>query len=428
MAAVEAPSTRSRIETVDQTAKVLTELAGRLRSGAPMLERAANVYTQQMRAPNGNAWQGDAADSFDAAAQADHLTVVIPVIERAQLLADVSEHGSENLLGAQQMALQAIAEAESDAFTVGEDLSVNDNFLWRSAADQEARQQAAVAYRNYIAHWAARIDAESTRVVAKLRAGAAEMAALTPAHWRQPLTQSLSAGVRNPAAAQPLGASATATALDRTVSVAPGDGKPNQGIQSMGKGGLKESPGTEALSVRNSKDVHRIVDPLPPGKNPGVKTLPTPDEIRRLYEQLTENGKPIPSGTYPGERSLLEDGTEIKYRPTSKWGGPTVEIRYSDGTSVDVHLPERAEKPEPSPVPAPEPRPVPVTPPVHAPAPNPTPSPNPDNPPPSSPGGGGLGMQPSMSKEQEGVLEVIVGIGAALVAGIGAIGEWAFGR
>ena len=204
VAAVEAPSTRSRIETVDQTAKVLTELAGRLRSGAPMLERAANVYTQQMRAPNGNAWQGDAADSFDAAAQADHLTVVIPVIERAQLLADVSEHGSENLLGAQQMALQAIAEAESDAFTVGEDLSVNDNFLWRSAADQEARQQAAVAYRNYIAHWAARIDAESTRVVAKLRAGAAEMAALTPAHWRQPLTQSLSAGVRNPAAAQPL--------------------------------------------------------------------------------------------------------------------------------------------------------------------------------------------------------------------------------
>ena len=33
-----------------------------------------------------------------------------------------------------------------------------------------------------------------------------------------------------------------------------------------------------------------------------------------------------------------------------------------------------------------------------------------------------------MSKEQEGVLEVIVGIGAALIAGIGAIGEWAFGR
>lgn len=423
MAAVEPPLTRSKIETIDQTAKVLADLAGRLRSGAPVLERAADVYTEQMRAPNGSTWQGDTAASFIAAAHTDRSTAVIPMVMHAQGLADVSKRGSDSLLSAQHAALQAIAEAENDDFTVSDDLSVNDNYLWQSTTDQGTRQQAAVAYRNYIAHCAARLAAESTRIAGQLSAGAADMMAITPAHWHQPFTHSLLATASPPtnSAASPT-ALASKTAVEQRPPATRNIDRAAEGFQPLGRGGLKDAPGAEALSVHNSHDVHRIVDPLPPGRHPDVKTLPTPAEIRRLYEQLTENGKPLPPGTYNGEWAVLEDGTRIGYRPNSKWGGPTVEIWYPGEPKVDVHLPEREENPQPSPVPVPKPNPVPAPTPTSpaVEAPQGPPEPLPD-------GGGGLGS-PSVSPEQQGVLEVIVGIGAAIVAGIGAIGEWTFSR
>lgn len=118
--------------------------------------------------------------------------------------------------------------------------------------------------------------------------------------------------------------------------------------------------GAVELSVHDARDVHREVDPLPPGKNPGVKELPTPEEIRRLYEQLTENAGSAPRSTYPGDERMLEDGTRIGYRPNSGSGGPTVDIRYPDGTRVKVHLPEPPKGPEPEPAAAPAPAPIPA--------------------------------------------------------------------
>lgn len=136
---------------------------------------------------------------------------------------------------------------------------------------------------------------------------------------------------------------------------------PNQGVQNL-LGDLKDSPGAQALSVHNSQDVHDIVDPLPPGEHPNVKVLPTPEQIRGLYDQLTQNATPLPTGGYGygrGEWAQLPDGTKIGYRPDSKFGGPTVEIWYPGEPKVDVHLPkEKVPKPQPAPQPAPEPHPV----------------------------------------------------------------------
>jgi len=172
----------------------------------------------------------------------------------------------------------------------------------------------------------------------------------------------------------------------------------------------------DALSVKNAEDVHRIVDPLPPGRHPGVKTLPTPAAIHALYGQLTENSVPGPPSTYPGQWRVLEDGTKIGLRQTSKFGGPTVEIWYPDGTKTDVHLPERPKAPNPSPVPVPAP----------APAPAPVPLPAPDHSPvevPDSPFSPGPGSQPVVTPEEGGVIAVIGGIGVGIIAGIVELGK-----
>jgi hypothetical protein len=170
--------------------------------------------------------------------------------------------------------------------------------------------------------------------------------------------------------------------------------------------------------VQNAQDVHKIVDPLPPGENKGVKVLPTPQQIEDLYNQLTENATPLPPGTYGkglGKWASLPDGTRIGYRPTSEWGGPTVEIWYPDGKKVDVHLPER---PTPTPQPAPEPAPQPH--PVPAPT-TQTPAPEPHAPAHDDPGHPSIHVDPP----PPGVWATIVGILGVIGGIIGGIGEFA---
>ncbi|EID15887.1 hypothetical protein MXEN_05410 [Mycobacterium xenopi RIVM700367] len=178
--------TRSRIEAFDQTADVLTELAQRLRAGSQVLQSVADAYVDQIRAPNGTEWQGEAATGFLEEALPDQQSVN-RAVEHANAMADTAERGGDCVRGARESALEAITEAEEDGFTVGEDLSVTDNAAPASAAARAARQAAAVAHRNYIAHWAARLDAANASIGAQLNAGAAEMTAMTPAHWRQPI-------------------------------------------------------------------------------------------------------------------------------------------------------------------------------------------------------------------------------------------------
>jgi len=194
---------------------------------------------------------------------------------------------------------------------------------------------------------------------------------------------------------------------------------PNQGVHNL-SGDLKDSPGAQALSVQNNADVHKIVDPLPPGEHQGVKVLPTPQQIEDLYNQLTQNATPLPPGTYGkglGKWATLPDGTRIGYRPDSKWGGPTVEI-WDPGDSipsVSVHLPERS-TPEPQPAPEPAPQPHPVQPPVTQ-----TPAPHTDEPVHDDSGHPSIHVDPP----PPGVWATIVGILGVIGGVIGGIGEFA---
>jgi hypothetical protein len=179
--------TRSRIEAFNQTAAVLSDSATQWRGQAKRLEQAADFYVNQVRAPNGTEWSGQTAVSYFDTAYADRLAV-LPAVTHAHAMADVAERGGDRLLAARRAALAAIAEAEADDFSVGEDLSVTDKYVWQSPAEQATRQAAAVGHRNYIAHHAALLHAENQRVAAQLNNGAAQMAGMAPAHWRQPVT------------------------------------------------------------------------------------------------------------------------------------------------------------------------------------------------------------------------------------------------
>jgi CdiA C-terminal tRNase domain len=185
VAAADVALTRSRIEAFDQTADVLSGLAQRLRGGGPVVQQAGDTYVEQMRTPNATGWHGKTATRFLQEAHPDQESVN-RAVDHANAMADVAERGGDYLRGARESVLEAITQAEGDEFTVGEDLSVTDNFVWGSSVDRIARQQAAVAHRDFIGHWAGRLQTANTSIAAQLHAGAAEMTAMTPAHWRQP--------------------------------------------------------------------------------------------------------------------------------------------------------------------------------------------------------------------------------------------------
>ena len=117
--------TRSRIVHFDQTATTLSQLAGQMRIGATQWQNSAEAYVEQVDAPNGTEWTGQAANRYFNDAHADR-SVVNSAAEQAHSIADVAEHGADSLRGARESALAAITQAEEDNFTVGEDLSVSD--------------------------------------------------------------------------------------------------------------------------------------------------------------------------------------------------------------------------------------------------------------------------------------------------------------
>jgi hypothetical protein len=60
--------------------------------------------------------------------------------------------------------------------------------------------------------------------------------------------------------------------------------------------------------------------------------------VKRLYDNLTQGGKAIDPGSYPGTVKQLPDGTVVRIRPSSKSGGSTIDITYPDGTTGKVHV------------------------------------------------------------------------------------------
>jgi hypothetical protein len=74
-----------------------------------------------------------------------------------------------------------------------------------------------------------------------------------------------------------------------------------------------------------------------PGKNKRVRVVETEEEVRALYDELSEGGTPIERRGYNGKAVVLPGGTEIGLRETSKTNDVTVDVQPPDGKWVRVH-------------------------------------------------------------------------------------------
>lgn len=162
---------RSDVEAWDSSD--LDAAATRWRTVAGALESAFEQHRQNILTPGGTTWEGDAKD-----AALDRVTADTSVVRRQgdmhREVADIATRGSEDIQGARSRVLEAIAEAEQDDFTVGEDLSVTDN----RAYDEEtaaARVTAATEHAEFIRWRAEQLVATDALIGQQLEANAAEL-------------------------------------------------------------------------------------------------------------------------------------------------------------------------------------------------------------------------------------------------------------
>ena len=74
-----------------------------------------------------------------------------------------------------------------------------------------------------------------------------------------------------------------------------------------------------------------------PGRNKRVRVVETEEEVRALYDELSEGGTPIERRGYDGKAVVLPGGTEVGLRETSKTNDVTVDVQAPDGRRMRVH-------------------------------------------------------------------------------------------
>lgn len=89
---------------------------------------------------------------------------------------------------------------------------------------------------------------------------------------------------------------------------------------------------------RRSPD--EILRSLPKGKSGDVRLVRSEAELRRLWDELRRDGTLIPGRANRRFEAWyrLPDGTEVGLRPTSRTGGPTIDLFPPDSRAKKVHI------------------------------------------------------------------------------------------
>lgn len=115
--------TRSQVES--WSTSHLADAATNWREAATGSESTFDEHRQNITSPGGSTWEGDGKD-----AAIDRVTADCAVVGRQsgvlRQAADLAENGSYDIKAAKAKAEEAIAAAEDDGFSVGEDLTVTD--------------------------------------------------------------------------------------------------------------------------------------------------------------------------------------------------------------------------------------------------------------------------------------------------------------
>lgn len=145
----------------------------RWHASAELLESAIEQHRQNILTPGGTTWEGDAKDAALDRVTADKAVVRLQGDVHREA-ADVARRGSEDIRGARMHVLEAIAEAEQDDFSVGDDLSVTDNRAY-DVNTAAARATAATEHAEFIRWRAEQLAATDALVGQQLRAKAVEL-------------------------------------------------------------------------------------------------------------------------------------------------------------------------------------------------------------------------------------------------------------
>lgn len=167
--------TRSKIENWDITH--LEDAETRWRQMADESERLFEQHVHNLGAPGGTDWEGQARDAAYQRGLTD-LGVVQRQNDILRACADIAAGGRTDVSNARRKALDAIAAAEQDGFSVGEDLTVTDSRP-RNFFTQEARQIAATEYAEDIRWHAEQLEATDNLVGKRLTEKAAELHDIT---------------------------------------------------------------------------------------------------------------------------------------------------------------------------------------------------------------------------------------------------------
>jgi hypothetical protein len=257
-------------------------------------------------------WQGDGADTVRAATHAD-MTRVGAVADQLQAAAKVARGGASDLSAARSRVRYAVEDAHTAGFDVGEDMSVIDRSTGGSAAQRVARQAQAQALAADIRQRAAQLISLDHQVAGKITAAVDGIRDAFPqepdaaTRRRKPEIE----GVDN-----------------RTFKQDPAP-PPDLGA---------DPPWKNLPPPRTLDEVRDALRQLRKGKNPPVRELDTPDEIKNFWDWLARNARDLPPRG-DATRKVLDDGTEISLRPDSSSGGPTIEVVNPGGKNPKVHLP-----------------------------------------------------------------------------------------
>jgi hypothetical protein len=266
-------------------------------------ERSYGLANQIWRDASSVDWQGNAAEAMRIITHSDMLATSTAA-DQLQSAAQVARRGASDLYAAHSRLLYAIEDAQTAGFDVDEDGSVIDRSTGGSAAQRAARQAEAEIFAADIRQRATQLVATDQQVAGKVATAVAGIRDTFP---------------RNP----------KFTAVDNHTfkqDPAPSDPNANQ-------------PWRDRPSPKNAQDVQDALLQLQRGINKPNRQLDTPEEMQDFWDWLAKSGRNLPS---PGNvtRKALEDGTEIKMRPTSESGGPTVEVIFpGGGRERKVHLP-----------------------------------------------------------------------------------------
>lgn len=259
-------------------------------------------------------WQGKGAEALRTATHTD-MQATSAVADQLQAAGQLARISASDLYAARSSVRYAVQDAHTAGFEVSEDMSVIDRSTGGSAARRAARQAQAQALAADIRGRAAQLLALDQEVAGKITAAVAGIRDTFPQD---------SAPQTPPRKPEIHGVDNHTFKQDPAPPTDPG----------------ADPPWKDLPPPKNWDDVRKILQQLRPGKNDPNRELDTPEEIRKFFEWLSKGtvGDLPHSGGFP--RMKLPDGTEVKLRPDSTSGGPTIEAVPPGKTrGPKIHLP-----------------------------------------------------------------------------------------